>query len=317
MKKISVVIPTYKRIELLQKCLHCLEKQTFPKGDFEVLVISDGPDDKTKLLLAKQFSWMKYDHTCEKKGPAAARNLGWLKAQGKLIAFTDDDCLPEAEWLERLWKSYQGEDEVAFSGRVIVPLSKNPTDFELNTANLASAEFITANCACTKQALIQTGGFDERFALAWREDSDLHFKLITRQISLKKTDATVVHPVRAASPGISLKEQRKGLYNALLYKKFPGLYRTKIGTGVPWNYYAIVLSFCGMLIFILIQSQLFFGICLMGWITLTALFFWKRIKKASKSVAHVTEMAITSLFIPFLSVYWQLYGAIKYRVLFI
>lgn len=317
MKKISVVIPTYKRIGLLQKCLHRLVNQSFPAQDFEVIVVSDGPDEPTEHLLSSQFPNVKFNYLDEKKGPAAARNVGWLMASAPLIAFTDDDCLPDTRWLEEIWNAYNGEDLVAFSGKVEVPVSPKPTDFELNTAHLATAEFITANCVCTKRALVKTGGFDDRFALAWREDSDLHFKLITHQIPVRKIEALVTHPVRVAKMGVSVKEQKKGLYNALLYKKFPQLYRRKIGYGAPWYYYAIVFCFAAML-FELFRDKNFLAVIFAGcWISLTLYFCWKRIRNTSKSFSHITEMAFTSILIPFLSVFWQFYGSVKYRVLFI
>jgi len=317
MIKISVVIPTYKRIALLQKCLHRLECQTLQPDDFEIIVISDGPDEQTRLLLANQFPRVRFEHLLQKKGPAAARNMGWQMATAALIAFTDDDCLPDSCWLEEIISNYHGEVDIAFSGTVEVPLSKHPTDFELNTAHLATAEFITANCACTKSALLKTGGFDDRFARAWREDSDLHFKLITANIYVKKISALVLHPVREAKRGVSVNEQRKGLYNALLYKKFPELYRRKIGYGAPWYYYAIIFCFAGMLISYLKEHEFLTALFMISWVGLTLFFIWKRVRNTSKSPGHIVEMIFTSFFIPFLSLFWQFYGAIKYRVLFI
>lgn len=65
-------------------------------------------------------------------------------------------------------------------------------------------------------------GFDERFKAAWREDSDLHFKFLEHNIPINKSEKAVVcHPERKASWGVSVSEQKKSLYNALLYKKHP------------------------------------------------------------------------------------------------
>lgn len=147
-----------------------------------------------------------------------------VEGKGEVVAFTDDDTIMGRNWLRDIWNPYQGDEEIAFAGKVRVPLSEEPTDYELNTANLETAEFITANCACTKQTLIKIGGFDERFAAAWREDSDLQFKLLQFDISIKKIDALVIHSVKQAPWGISIKEQKKGMFNALFYKKHPRLY---------------------------------------------------------------------------------------------
>ena len=109
---------------------------------------------------------------------------------------------------------------------------------------MQTAEFITANCAITKTAFNKVGGFDEAFPIAWREDSDMHFKLIKATVPIYEIkNAIVVHPVRKANWGISLKEQKKSAFNALLYKKHSDLYKQKISAKPLWNYYAMVYCF--------------------------------------------------------------------------
>ena len=320
-KKISVVIPTYRRPELLSRCIKALVRQHFDINDYEIIIVSDGPDKLTDSALARRLRTQKIPMThiqpAVKKGPAAARNLGWLQAKGKLIAFTDDDCIPDPDWLKTIWQAWNGEEEIAFSGKVVVPISGQPTDYELNISNLERAEFVTANCACTKQALIKTGGFDERFTAAWREDSDLQFKFILQQIPIRQIPAVVVHPVRKAPWGISLKEEKKGIFNALLYKKYPGLYRRRINSKAPWNYYACIVSFSGLITGIIAQSQLLILLSLFTWTALVSSFIIRRLQATSKSPNHIMEVILTSIAIPFVSVYYQLYGAWKYRVLFI
>lgn len=318
--KISVVIPTYQRPALLHRCLSALQQQDFNNDEFEVLVISDGPDPLTDNISMdfmddKRFVFWEMS---TRKGPAAARNFGWHKAKGTLIAFTDDDTIPDKQWLAGFWKEYHDEKEIAFTGRTVVPLSADPTDYERNTAGLETAEFVTANCCCTRSALQRTGGFDERFSMAWREDSDLQFKLISCGIPISKVPgAVVVHPVREAAWGISIKEQRKGIFNALLYKKFPTLYRQKIQAAPLWNYYLIVLSVLVLLIALLSGMAWLAILSFVSWLFLLTAFVYKRLRNTSRSPAHVMEMIGTSLVIPFISVYWQLYGAWKYRVLFL
>src|SRR5690606_21950559 len=129
------------------------------------------------------------------------------------------------DWLSSLLNQYHEENLIAFTGRTLVPLPENPTDFAMNLSKLGDAEFITANCACTKEALYKVGGFDERFRMAWREDSDLEFKFISNDIPIHKVnDAVVVHPVNSVRWGVSAYEQKKGIYDALLFKKYPKLY---------------------------------------------------------------------------------------------
>jgi glycosyltransferase involved in cell wall biosynthesis len=299
-----------------------LLKQKFNKHEYEVIVVSDGPDIDTRLLvndLAKnRVTSLRFLSLPVKKGPAAARNYGWLNARGKIIAFTDDDCLPDSHWLKEIAANINSTTDEAITGRVIVPRSKRPSDYEQNTAGLETADFVTANCACTRSALIKTGGFDEKFGMAWREDSDLQFKLILEQIPVKRIEnAVVVHPVRTAQWGVSIKEQKKTQYNALLYKKYPVLYRKKIQSIPPLLYYGIIAAFILMLAGILMHNR-WLGIGgFYTWIFLTFNFIVKRLYTTSLSARHIAEMVITSFIIPFISVYWQWYGAFKYKVFFI
>jgi len=302
--------------------LHALDLQVIDHQLFEVIVVSDGPDAATQFCVdncRSEFSFdLLYKPLPKKAGPAAARNLGWQHANADLIAFTDDDTLPEPIWLKAVLQSYQGEEYIAYSGRVIVPLPENPTDYELNTAGLETAEFITANCACTKKALELVEGFDERFRMAWREDSDLEFKLLLNNVPIHKLhEAVIIHPVRKAPFGVSIKEQKKGMFNALLFKKYPSLYREKIQPHPVWNYYAMLGLVCTGLLGILEGSELVAYVAFGGFTMLWLQFLRKRLQRTSHSTAHILEMAYTSLVIPFVSVYWQIYGAIKYRVYFL
>lgn len=320
--KISVVIPTYNRPNLLLNCLKALENQSLKKEAYEVIIASDGPDPETRIAMQ---SWItqttinaQYILSTDKKGPAATRNRGWVSAQAPLIAFTDDDCLPDKNWLSALLNQYHGEPLIAFSGKTQVSLPEHPTDFALNLSRLADASFITANCACTKKALIKIGGFDERFKMAWREDSDLEFKLISNHITIKKVvHAIVNHPVYRVKWGISILEQKKGLYDALLFKKHPQLYRKNIGSSPLWMYSLTILLFLGFLYSVSIKfwaGIILFGVC---YLFLLFAFTLKRLKHTSKAGNHVLEIVCTSFVIPFLSVYYRLYGAVKFKTLFL
>jgi GT2 family glycosyltransferase len=297
-----------------------LQQQSLNKADFEVIVVSDGPDQQTAEVV-RQFATagtFRYLFLSEKKGPAAARNLGWLSAKAPVIAFTDDDCLPDTLWLEKILNMAEPSKAMAFTGRVVVPCGSRPTDYELNTAGLENADFVTANCACTKLALIAIGGFDERFSMAWREDSDLEFKLILNSIPIVQiVSAIVVHPVREAKWGVSIKEQKKTLFNALLYRKYPELYRRKIQPQPPYLYYLIISGFIALIVGSIMNfHSLAVAGCLV-WLSLTIYFIIKRLYRTSLSGKHVVEMIFTSFLIPFYSIYWQWYGALKYRILLI
>jgi hypothetical protein len=129
--------------------------------------------------------------------------------------------------------------------------------------------------------------------------------------------AHVTHPVRKAQWGISLKEERKGIFNALLYKKFPDLYRKKIQPRPPLLYYGVLGFFICFLAGVIAQNVYTTTIGICGWVILTTWFILKRLKSTSQKISHVLEMVVTSIAIPFLSIFWRWYGVIKFKTLMI
>src|SRR5690606_15894862 len=157
-----------------------------------------------------------------------------------------------------------------------------------------------------KSALLAVGGFDERFRTAWREDSDLFFSLLERAGAVAPAPrAVVLHPVRPAPWGASLRQQRKLLFDALLFKKHPNLYRRKIRAAPPWAYYAIVLSAVAGFAALAVQAHVPAALCFAAWLVLTAHFCWRRLANTSRAARHVAEMIVTSIVIPPLAVFWR------------
>ena len=130
-------------------------------------------------------------------------------------------------------------------------------------------------------------------------------------------DAVVIHPLRSAQWGVSLGQQRKSMFNALLYKKHPALYREKIQAAPPWHYYAIVGALLVVIGALLGRKQgLAFGAAYL-WMFLTGRFCLQRLDQTSRERRHVAEMLVTSVLIPPLSIFWRIRGAIKFRVFFL
>lgn len=318
---ISVVIATWQRPALLSRCLQELIDQSMDKSAYEIIVVTDGPDTRS-MECVQQLAASVYEcpamfctSLTKKSGPAAARNAGWKRASGELIVFTDDDCLPLFFFLENYWNAYvlSGWSSIAFSGQVEVPLPPRPSDYAKNVGRLAEAGFVTANCACTRKALEQVGGLDEEFTMAWREDSALEFTLLEHNIPIVEVPAAiVVHPVREAPWGVCLREEKKNMYNALLYKKFPRLYSKRIGNQLPWHYYAMVLLAVVILCAVFIDKGILLALVTM-WLILVTWFAGRRLQGTSGSPGHVLEMLYTSMIIPFLSIYWNWYGRIKFK----
>lgn len=317
---VSVVVPTHERPDLLFRCLEALARQSIGPDTYEVIVVDDGsPGGATRRIVeahgissAVSVRYLRHDSP---RGPAAARNTGWQAARGEIIAFTDDDTVPDIHWLERGLAAMDGGRGEAdgVMGRIVVPLPAQPTDHELDTAGLETAEFATANVFYRRDALDRVGGFDERFRAAWREDADLYFTLLEEGATLRRApEAVVVHPARPAPWGVSLKQQQKTQYNALLYGKHPDLYRGHIGRSPRWYYGAVGLLGYGVYSALKgrRRSSVF---AWMAWTLVTALFASKRLEHTSHHPKHVAEMVVTSAAIPPMSVYQRLKGAVRFR----
>ena len=284
---VSVVVPTCGRPELLSRCLAALERQTLAREQYEIIVADD---------------------TGPRSGPAAARNRGWRSARAPIVAFTVDDTVPDAACLEEgLAAMRRGAHAVV--GRTVMPLPDSPTDYERNESGLQSAEFITANCFVRRHVLQELGGFDESFRMPWREDSDLHFRLLEGGYRIARAErAQVVHPVRPAPWGVSVRQQKKVLFDALLFRKHPRLYRSRIRASPRWDYYLTVL-------FLLLSPLSWIAFAL--WLLLTGRFVAQRLHGSSKAPSHIAEMIVTSVLIPPVSVFWRAVGALRYRVAFV
>lgn len=322
--EVSVVVPTCDRPALLDRCLHALIEQNFPPDAYEIVVADDARSDVTRCQIerlsherCREGPAVRYVRPCATSGPAAARNAGWREARGCLIAFTDDDCIPATDWLTRGVEAMR-EGWAMAGGRVHVPPVANPTDYERNASLLGESEFVTANCFIRRETLVELNGFDERFRVAWREDSDLLFRAIEAGLPVGSApDAIVCHPIRPAPWGISATQQRKSMYNALLFKKHPHLYRERIQSSPPWRYYRILMALLTGLGGLAAGRRHSALAGFTVWTLLTAKFCWDRLRGTRHTPGHVGEMIVTSAVIPPLSVYWRIRGAITHRVFFL
>lgn len=320
--QVSVVMPTCGRPRLLRRCLGALSRQSLPADAYEIIVVDDGRSEAAQRMVAvfadrpgaPRIMYMQPPQGA--RGPAAARNAGWRAARAPLIAFTDDDTVPARPWLEQGMASLPDWASAA-AGRVRVPLPGTPSDWQRSSAGLDGAEFVTANCFVRRAALAVVGGFDERFLRPWREDSDLYFGLLEKGYRVVAApSAVVLHPVRAATWGVSMKVQRNMLFDALLYKKHRDLYRSKISQRPPIRYYVVVALLLGALLFAAGGYWKTAGFAAAAWLAWTLWFTGLRLSGTRHDAAHVAEMLVTSAAIPLLAVFWRLAGAVRYRVPF-
>jgi GT2 family glycosyltransferase len=187
---VTVVIPTFNRPRQLEACLGALAASTYPAHRFEVVVVDDGGSaDLDSVIGARRAASPELGLRLERTGrggPAAARNAGAALARGALLAFTDDDCLPEADWLDALVRCAAGRPNHLIGGQTSNQLTRNPfsaaSQFlvsylyeysERQRANPGWVGFFTSNnMAVPADGFHRVGGFDTSFPLAAGEDRE-------------------------------------------------------------------------------------------------------------------------------------------------
>lgn len=110
--EISIVVPTYNRVDCLDRCLVRLAAQE-TREPFEIVVVDDGSEaaERIEELVARTLGARLVRQA--KRGPAAARNTGVRAARGSVVCFTDDDCEPDPNWAQTLADAVRRGADVA------------------------------------------------------------------------------------------------------------------------------------------------------------------------------------------------------------
>jgi len=235
----SVVIPTYNRKPILEKCLKALERQHLTPGtqvsDYEIVLVDDGSTDDTLSWLASQTD--RFPHLRlflpSHQGPAAARNLGVAKAKGDTIIFIDSDLVVTENFLQAhadaLIEGYKklGSDRIFTYGSVINTCNfENPTAEPYKITDFSAAYFATGNVAIARHWLEKAGLFDSSFQLYGWEDLELGVRLKKLGLKLIKCPAAVGyhwHPAFSLDqiPRLIEREIQRGRMGVLFYQKHP------------------------------------------------------------------------------------------------
>ena len=233
----SVIIPTYNRKPILEKCLRAIEQQQFkhPVSGYEVVLVDDGSTDGTIAWFQQYQS--EFPHVrllCQDhQGPAAARNLGVENALGDMIIFIDSDLVVTDRFLQAhadaLTEAQQrlGSDRLFTYGWVINTANfDDPASEPYKLTDFSAAYFATGNVAIARTWLDQVGLFDTRFQLYGWEDLELGVRLKQLGLKLIKCPAAVGyhwHPPFALEqiPRMIDREIQCGRMGVLFYQKHP------------------------------------------------------------------------------------------------
>jgi GT2 family glycosyltransferase len=172
--RLSVVVCTRGRPAQLQVCLDRF-RGLAGGATWELVVVNNGSGDGTSEVLRSYAREAPHPLTMleePRPGLGGARNRGWRGSAGELVAFTDDDCYPANDYLDRLVGCFEDASLGFVGGRVLL---FDPTDFPITIQELDHRVEIEprafvpaglihgANFAFRREVLEAIGGFDPRF----------------------------------------------------------------------------------------------------------------------------------------------------------
>jgi GT2 family glycosyltransferase len=182
--RLSVVVPSYKRVDSLTATLHALCEQSLPRTEFEVIVSDDGSPEPIAPSI-EHFSQRLALRVVRgpNAGPAAARNRGARNARAPIVAFTDDDCIPTRDWLANILARARQSPGHLIGGAITNTLLDDPyanaTQLVMSGVydyysrfSTGQRFFSTTNLAVPAERFWVIGGFAEEFGHVAGEDYD-------------------------------------------------------------------------------------------------------------------------------------------------
>jgi glycosyltransferase involved in cell wall biosynthesis len=232
--RVSVIIPVYNGARTIASCLESVLGQTYPADAYDVIVVENGSTDETSAI-AERYP-IRLFHS-DKRGPAAARNLGLAQSDADVVAFTDADCVADAQWLSELVKPYADPEVGGVGGAILAydhhshTIAETFSEEHSPLVNFVSGEreflphLYTANASYRRSLLVETGAFDPRLVTA--EDVDLAWRLQLQTGTgvYYSPQAIVYHYHRSTPAGLARQYRQYGFGEILLdtmYGKYPG-----------------------------------------------------------------------------------------------
>jgi GT2 family glycosyltransferase len=205
---VSVVMPTYNRVDQLRAALTGLAGQQGLAQQLEVVVVSDGSTDGTDEYLSSSAVPLPVVALSQPNaGPAAARNRGVDAARGALVLFVDDDTVAEPDLVSaHLRRHSSPDDDLVVVGPMLTPddyaispwvqweqdmLTKQYDAMRDGVYEATARQFYTGNASVARRHVVDAGGFDPAFRRA--EDVELAYRLADRGIRFTFDPTAVVH----------------------------------------------------------------------------------------------------------------------------
>lgn len=269
---ISIIVPVLNASLYIDDCILSLTNQDFPKDRYEIIIVDNGSKDDTIKKLDKYRE--RITILCEpKKGSYVARNTGIKIAKGKIIAFTDSDCVADKNWIKGLYTKFVSEDigcvvgsVIPYPGKTLVEIySKNKDilsqQIALNSRYLSYGQ--TANTAFRKEVFDRIGNFDEKLIsggdadISWRMQIETNYKLVYNP------DSFIEHHHRTSFKGLFRQQFRYGFGRIWLYKKYGAHMKSYTDTNYDMRYNLLhSMKFVFNIILFFIRSfKRLFGFC--------------------------------------------------------
>lgn len=195
---VSVVIPVYNGAKTIAQTVKCLLNQSH--APVEIIVVNDGSTDQTMEVL-NRFARRIRCITKPNGGPASARNRGISLSRGTLVAFTDSDCLPDQDWLRHLVRGFDSP-WVAGVGGTVESVEKTIIGEYIDFTGFLNPQpdeqgkipyLITANACFRRSALLEAGGFNERFRKPGGEEPELCWRIKNLGYEFRFVPPALVH----------------------------------------------------------------------------------------------------------------------------
>ncbi|MBL8123578.1 MAG: glycosyltransferase [Pyrinomonadaceae bacterium] len=235
--KISVIIPTKNRAEMVRRFLPSLAEQATMEP-YEIIVVDNGSTDSTIEVVTELSSNWPFIRliTESKPGSAAACHAGAIAAKAPLIMFVDDDMLAVPEFISEHLRSHRENVNACVLGRVVSAESNHPFErmlayiFDGGRQTLIKGEpvavdYWSGNASLSRATYLEMGGYDQVFSsLGYGKDIDFGFRLLERGVNLVyAANAVTYHHFSERFPERLRKAYRSGQAYGYVKSNYPDL----------------------------------------------------------------------------------------------